>query len=405
MKSIGKFAFYGCNSLTSITLPFVGSSKTASGYDQVFGYIFGYDTTSSSASSISGATYQYDGDTAYYHYYIPSSIESVTIIGGKIPYHSFYNCSKVTNVTIGDSLTSIGSDAFYNCSSLTSIYYTGNVASWCEISGLGNLMSNSRTLYIDDKIVEGNLVIPDNVTSIKDYAFRGCSGLTNVIIPDNVTSIGEAVFKDCTSLESITIPFVGSSKTASGFAQVFGYIFGYTTTSSSLSISGATYQYSTKDHNFHYYIPSSIKSVTITGGKIPYHAFYNCSGLTSVTIPNSVTSIGAYAFSYCRSLTNITIPDSVTSISDYAFQYCTGLTSVTIGKGVTAIGGSSFEYCKGLKTVFYAGTEEEWKAVAIGSYNTSFTNATKYYYSEERPTTTGNYWHYDEDGVTPVIWD
>jgi len=88
-------------------------------------------------------------------------------------------------------------------------------------------------------------------------------------------------------------------------------------------------------------------SVTSIGDK----AFYNCSGLTSVTIPNSVTSIGYFAFCECKKLTSVTIPNSVTSIGNYAFDSCSGLTSVTIGSGVTNIGISAFRYCSGLTSV------------------------------------------------------
>ena len=182
-----------------------------------------------------------------------------------------------------------------------------------------------------------SVTIGGSVTSIGDYTFSGCSGLTSIKIPDNVTSIGGSAFRGCSSLENITIPFVGASETASnGYDQVFGYIFGYTTTSSSsYSVSETTYQYCDGSTYYHYYIPTSIKSVTITRGIIPNHAFNNCSGLTSVTIGNNVTSIGGSAFSGCTGLTNITIPGSVTSIGNYAFYGCTGLTSIIVDEGNT----------------------------------------------------------------------
>ena len=231
---------------------------------------------------------------------------------------AFSGCSGLTSITIPDSVTSIGQSAFNGCSGLTSI------------------------------------TIPDSVTSIGQSAFRNCSSLTSITIPDSVTSIGESAFSGCSSLESITIPFVGGSvKTASDTYQYpFGYIFG----TSSYSGGVRTYQVypgsiSSSTTSSYYYIPASLKSVTVTGGNILYGAFYNCSGLTSITIPNSVTSIGQSAFRNCSGLTSITIPDGVTSIGDYAFYNCSGLTSITIPDGVISIGMEAFYGCRGLTSI------------------------------------------------------
>lgn len=94
-----------------------------------------------------------------------------------------------------------------------------------------------------------------------------------------------------------------------------------------------------------------------------------------------------------------------------AFGGCSGLTSVTIGGGVTSIGSSAFGDCSGLKTVFYKGSVEQWSEISINSYNDNLRSATRYYYSETEPALNaegtaydGNYWHYDTDGITPVIW-
>ena len=95
----------------------------------------------------------------------------------------------------------------------------------------------------------------------------------------------------------------------------------------------------------------------------------------------------------------------MTSIGGSAFYRCSGLTSITIPNSVTSIGDSAFEGCSGLETVYYKGTAEEWKKISIDYFNnTGLINATSYYYSETQPTESGNYWHYDADGVTPVIW-
>ena len=213
----------------------------------------------------------------------------------------------------GKPVTNIGSSAFKNCSGLTSV------------------------------------TIPNSVTSIGDYAFIRCSGLTSVTIPKSVTSIGDAAFSGCSGLTSITLPFVGGSVSATSASKstLFGYIFG----SSSYAGGTATNQYYLSSSYRTYYIPSSLKSVNITGGKMFYGSFYNCSGLTSVTIGNGVTSIGYDAFCGCSGLTSITIPNSVTSIGSSAFFYCSGLTSVTIVNGVTSIGSSAFKSCSGLTSI------------------------------------------------------
>ena len=140
-------------------------------------------------------------------------------------------------------------------------------------------------------------------------------------------------------------------------------------------------------------------------------AFSYCSGLTSITIPDSVTTIGYRAFYWCDNLTSITIPNSVTLIDDFAFYGCRGLTSIIIANSVTSIGDYVFADCSELKTVYYKGTAEEWDKILIYSNNTYLTSATRYYYSETEPALNydgtaykGNYWHYDTDGKTPVIW-
>ncbi len=167
----------------------------------------------------------------------------------------------------------------------------------------------------------GDVVIPSfvtfngktySVTSIGNYAFGGCFGLTSVTIPNSVTSIGYGAFGDCLGLTSVTIP---NSVTSIGNEAFYG-CFGLTSVT----------------------IPNSVTS-------IGNYAFYNCNSLTSVTIPNSVTSIGEYAFYQCSSLTSVTIPNSVTSIGEYAFYQCSSLTSVTMqSETPPALGNNVFGY-------------------------------------------------------------
>ena len=131
-------------------------------------------------------------------------------------------------------------------------------------------------------------------------------------------------------------------------------------------------------------------------------AFSGCFSLSSVIIPDGVASIGRGAFETCTSLTSIIIPDGVTSIGISTFRYCTYLSSVIIPGSVTFIGGYTFYNCSSLAEVFYAGSAADWSSITVGEDNYQLTSATRYFYSEEEPTESGNYWHY-VDGV-PTVW-
>ena len=331
-----------------------------------------------------------------------TAVESVTIGDGvtEINDYAFYNCTSLTSVTIGDDVTSIGYDAFWGCTALESITIPDSVTSilgyafddctslervnitsiksWCNI-GFDFTSSNplyyAHNLYLDGELVK-NLEIPEDVTSIKQYAFYYCTSLESVTIGEGVTSIGRDAFYGCASLESITIPdgvtFIG--KYAFGYCtslesitipdsvtSIGNYAFEYCTSLESIEVDEENQNYSSQDGILYnkektqfILIPPAIKgAVTIPDSvtEIGEGAFYYCTSLESVTIGNGVTSIGQGAFSGCTSLESITIPDSVTTIGDWAFQNCTSLNSVTIGNGVTSIGQGAFVDCTSLESI------------------------------------------------------
>ena len=184
----------------------------------------------------------------------------------------------------------------------------------------------------------GKVVIPESVehegtayrvSSIGDYAFWGCSGLTSITIPNSVTSIGGYAFAACSGLTSIAIP---NSVTNIGWAPFAGC--------------------------------KGLTKINVSEGNTTYDSREGCNaiietssntlimGCNTTVIPNSVTSIGDGAFDSCSGLTSVTIGNSVTSIGYQAFCYCWDLTSVTIGNSVTSIGDSAFKGCPELIDVY-----------------------------------------------------
>ena len=282
-----------------------------------------------------GAMRDYDYDSIPWYSY-RYSIISVSIGNGvtSIGAHAFDDCSSLVNVSIPNSVTRIGNSAFLLCENLRNITIPKGVTS---IGGGAFFECYALTA----------IIIPDSVTTIGAYAFLECNALTSITIPDSVTSIGEKAFLNCSSLESITLPFIGLSANAADEDSVFGAIFGY----SASSQAGTIQQYYNNTDCAYYFVPASLRSVTVTKGTIPDYAFYNCAMLTGITIPDNVTTIGDSVFRGCTNLTSMIIPVGVTSIGDKAFYGCKSLANITIPKNVRSIGSGAFVECTELSVI------------------------------------------------------
>ena len=140
--------------------------------------------------------------------------------------------------------------------------------------------------------------------------------------------------------------------------------------------------------------------------KIGKYAFYGCENLKEITIPNSVSVIENNAFDGCINLKEIVIPDGIYSIANNTFKNCTSLISIVLPNSIIKIGSNSFLSCDSLTYVYYKGTKEDWDCISIASGSYIY-HGNICYYSKEKPNNENEYlvfWHYDEDGITPVIW-
>ncbi len=400
VTSIGNCAFSFCKRLTTVTIP---DNVTNIGYEAFYNCTrLTTVAIPDSVTSIGDSTFE--DCTSLTTVTIP---DSVTSIGDS----AFFCCDSLTTVTIPDGVTSIGGDAFKDCTSLANVYYTGDTESWCGITFDGysaNPMYYAMNFYIDNALVK-EIVIPDTVAEIKPYTFCGFEGVISVTIGDGVTSIGDGAFYNCTNLAHV----YSSSDTEAWCGITFGDNY-------------ANPMYYAKN----FYIDNTlVKEIVIpdTVTEIKPYAFCGFEGVTSVTIGDSVTSIGDGAFynctnlarvyctsdteSWCRitfgsysanpmyyakdfyidntlvkeivipdtvteikpyvfcgfeGVTSVTIHNSVTSIGQYVFKDCTSLTSVTIGNSVMRIGYRVFHNCTSLVNVYYTGDTESWCGITFG---------------------------------------
>lgn len=403
VDSIGEGIFSGCGNLNNLTIPFVGKTEQ----DEIpFGVLFGKQAFNG-AVKIDQQHYE-NGEKVYAQYYVPISLNFITVNRGNISNYAFSNCENIQSVILGLNVSQIDEWAFYRCSSLeevelANISIIGDNA-FNGLSAIKQIDLPESLIAIGSGAFSGcsgleSIVFLKNLTSIGANAFARCQNLKTIEVPNNVTSIGNGAFSFCSNLTSITLPFVGENADGSG-ATHFGFIFGASTyndnnkyvptklknviieNTTSISQyafyqcnnitnltlpfvgenadgSGAThfgFIFGASSYTGNYsLVPSSLDCVTITGGnKIAEKAFYACTNLTEIIFDKNVelTEIGINAFYACSSLISFEIPRGITELNSI-FALCESLERVTFADGnqVTTIGDGAFAGLKNLTVI------------------------------------------------------
>lgn len=322
VTTIGYEAFNGCTSLAEFTMPssieLVGTNAFNGCYNlkTVYGagsmadwcninFYDGYNT-----NPLVYADKLYINGQLITDLVIPNDVSAIN-------QGTFYGYKGLTSLQFGSSVTSIGRQAFYYCTNMATVNYTGSISDWCNIKF--DYYESNPAYFVGGLCINGesltDLVIPDDVAAIGDYAFCGFESLQSVKIGNNVLSIGVGAFSDCINITSVVIP-------------------------------------------------DSVKVIGV-------FAFNNCEKLSNVDIGNGVEIIDCAAFQSCKALSSVTLGSNLREIHEYAFAVCESLTSIVIPANVVKIESDAFARAS-LKTIY-------WNATACKDIGVVFLSGTDYY--------------------------
>lgn len=385
-KCIADYAFYGCKKITEVLIPENINSIPLCAFRDC-SKLKSVSLGNNVATIFGGAFFNCTGLESFY---IPNGVK---VIGGS----AFCGCSNLININIPKSIARINYDVFKNCTSLSNVYFEGDISDWCNIKFYGftsNPLSVAENLYINGKLLENELVIPENINSINDYAFYNYQKVKDILISDNVLSIGREAFYDCVGVENISlgknVASIGymaftncgskelkipRSVTSIGFRALDGRFESFVVDEDNPSYSSDSYgvlydkskkvliKYPKIIKRVEFTVPDSVVKIgpysfkganiekVIIGDsvkEISEAAFYAGFGIESVIIGNGVSVIGEKAFYYCCNMTDLELGSNVTTIGRNAFQDCHLLRNFTLGNKVEIIGARAFDYCYSL---------------------------------------------------------
>ena len=286
--------------------------------------------------------WMYFSDTAVS---VPSTLKELTFSEGvtEICASALEGCNALTDIFLPSTITEIGNNVFESCADAK--LHISNLETWCSVN------SESQIYPISEIVLDGNIltdiIIPDGVARIGVNTFASYMNATKVVIPESVLLIGANAFNGNGNLNYIEID--------NGVIMIGNF------------------------------------------------AFSSCGSIENVVLPDSVTTLGNSVFSGSK-LQSIVLSEGMDSIAWGTFNYCSDLKQIVIPDSITYVSENAFNYCNALSKVYYEGSQTDWDNITIDENNGGLINAVKYYYSENEPLEAGNYWHYAEDGITPVEW-
>ena len=347
IEYVGEAVFRGATRLTTLTIPFVGSSQGLAtidkSYETMFGWIFGI---------IDENELLIDNN----NFSIVNSLRNVIVKNDtNISEYAFHNVDLITYVSLPRTLKELGAHAFEGCTALQSIRLEEGIQ--IEIINESTFKDNTNLqgFKLEDDSEDISRTLPAVVTRVEANAFENDVTIETFTLGNTVTYIGSEVFRGCTSLKSLTLPFVGSQRGNTNAESAFGWIFG---------LKNRTALRRLQNNLNSYAVPTSLTTVEITDETIiADNAFLNCDNVTTITINEGVTTIGSSAFEN-TGITNFNVPSTVSTIGASAYKDSSNMVSITFNANIiTRIEAYTYENCLALSTF-----EIQSPIIFIGDY-------------------------------------